>query len=125
MTTPDRFAPITFFSSSKNTPANSLLKKIEATFVEIIREAQRVRTPIKKITEVFERLVQKEISIRNLLTLLQSIIGLELKRKSPHTPHLYGHPSLHSQTHRTRNLRDPRLLPPRAHRRNYKRNPYP
>lgn len=59
-----------------------LLEKLEATFAEIVREVQRV-LPIQKIAEVFQRLVQEDISIRNLRTLLQSLIDWGQKEKDP------------------------------------------
>src|SRR5690606_12336866 len=42
-----------------------LLEQMEAQFPEVVREVQRV-LPVQKICEVFQRLVQEEISIRNL-----------------------------------------------------------
>ncbi|PWU07411.1 MAG: EscV/YscV/HrcV family type III secretion system export apparatus protein [Verrucomicrobia bacterium] len=59
-----------------------LLEKMEATFPEIVREVQRV-LPIQKIAEVFQRLVQEDISIRNLRTLLQALIDWGQKEKDP------------------------------------------
>jgi len=59
-----------------------LLEKLEATFAEIVREVQRV-LPIQKIAEVFQRLVQEDISIRNLRTLLQALIDWGQKEKDP------------------------------------------
>lgn len=59
-----------------------LLEKMEATFAEIVREVQRV-LPIQKIAEVFQRLVQEDISIRNLRTLLQALIDWGQKEKDP------------------------------------------
>lgn len=59
-----------------------LLEKMEATFAEIVREVQRV-LPIQKIAEVFQRLVQEDISIRNLRMLLQSLIDWGQKEKDP------------------------------------------
>jgi len=59
-----------------------LLEKMEATFPEIVREVQRV-LPIQKIAEVFQRMVQEDISIRNLRTLLQALIDWGQKEKDP------------------------------------------
>ena len=44
-----------------------LLENMEQDYPEIIKEVQRV-LPIQKITDIFQRLVQEEISIRNLIT---------------------------------------------------------
>jgi len=55
---------------------------MEAQFPEVVREVQRV-LPVQKITEVFQRLVQEEISIRNLRTILQSLIEWGQKEKEP------------------------------------------
>jgi type III secretion protein V len=57
-----------------------LLEKMEAQFPEVVREVQRV-LPVQKITEVFQRLVQEEISIRNLRTILQALIEWGQKEK--------------------------------------------
>ncbi|HSJ02998.1 MAG TPA: FHIPEP family type III secretion protein, partial [Verrucomicrobium sp.] len=57
-----------------------LLEKMEGQFAEVVREVQRV-LPVQKITEVFQRLVQEEISIRNLRTILQSLIEWGQKEK--------------------------------------------
>lgn len=57
-----------------------LLEKMEAQYPEVVREVQRV-LPIQKITEVMQRLVQEEISIRNLRTILQALIDWGQKEK--------------------------------------------
>jgi type III secretion protein V len=57
-----------------------LLEKMEGQFAEVVREVQRV-LPVQKITEVFQRLVQEEISIRNLRTILQALIEWGQKEK--------------------------------------------
>lgn len=57
-----------------------LLERMEATFPEVVREVQRV-LPVQKITEIFQRLVQEEISIRNLRAILQSLIDWGQKEK--------------------------------------------
>ncbi len=59
-----------------------LLDQMEKEFPELVREAQRV-LPIQKITEIFQRLVQEEISIRNLRTILQALIEWGQKEKEP------------------------------------------
>ncbi len=57
-----------------------LIDRIEERFPEIAKEVQRI-LPIQKITEVFQRLVQEEISIRNLRTILQALIEWGQKEK--------------------------------------------
>lgn len=57
-----------------------LLEKMEEDFPEVSREAQRI-VPVQKIAEVFQRLVQEDISIRNLRTILQSLIEWGQKEK--------------------------------------------
>ena len=57
-----------------------LLEKMEPRFSELTKEVQRV-LPVQKITEVFQRLVQEGISIRNLRTILQSLIEWGQKEK--------------------------------------------
>ncbi|PTY00804.1 EscV/YscV/HrcV family type III secretion system export apparatus protein [Verrucomicrobia bacterium LW23] len=59
-----------------------LLENMEGQFPEVVREVQRV-LPVQKITEVMQRLVQEEISIRNLRTILQSLIEWGQKEKEP------------------------------------------
>jgi type III secretion protein V len=50
-----------------------LLDKMEAHFPEIVREVQRI-LPLQKIAEVLQRLVQEEICIRDLRTIMQALI---------------------------------------------------
>lgn len=59
-----------------------LLEQMEAQFPEVVREVQRV-LPVQKITEVLQRLVQEEVSIRNLRTILQALIEWGQKEKEP------------------------------------------
>ncbi|MDR0755563.1 MAG: type III secretion system export apparatus subunit SctV [Puniceicoccales bacterium] len=59
-----------------------LLENMEQDFPEIVREVQRV-LPIQKITDIFQRLVQEEISIRNLKLILQCLIDWGQKEKEP------------------------------------------
>lgn len=58
----------------------ALLTRMESEYPEIVREVQRV-IPVQKICEVFQRLVQEEISIRNLRVILQSLIEWGAKEK--------------------------------------------
>jgi type III secretion protein V len=57
-----------------------LLDKLDAQFPEIVREVQRV-LPVQKITDVLQRLVQENISIRNLRLVFQSLIDWGQKEK--------------------------------------------
>lgn len=57
-----------------------LLEQMEQQFPELVREVQRV-LPVQKITEVLQRLVQEDVSIRNLRTILQSLIEWGQKEK--------------------------------------------
>lgn len=57
-----------------------LLEQMEAQFPEIVREVQRV-LPVQKITEVLQRLVQEDVSIRNLRTIFQALIEWGQKEK--------------------------------------------
>ncbi|PTY07840.1 EscV/YscV/HrcV family type III secretion system export apparatus protein [Opitutaceae bacterium EW11] len=57
-----------------------LLEQMEAQFPEVVREVQRV-LPVQKITEVLQRLVQEDVSIRNLRSILQSLIEWGQKEK--------------------------------------------
>ncbi|WP_414663719.1 type III secretion system export apparatus subunit SctV [Horticoccus sp. 23ND18S-11] len=57
-----------------------LLEQMEAEFPEIVREVQRV-LPVPKITEVLQRLVQEDVSIRNLRTIMQALIEWGQKEK--------------------------------------------
>lgn len=59
-----------------------LMENMEQNYPEIIKEVQRV-LPIQKITEIFQRLVQEEISIRNLKTIFQCLIDWGQKEKEP------------------------------------------
>ena len=57
-----------------------LMDRMEDRYPELVRESQRV-LPVQKIAEVFQRLVQEEISIRNLRTILQALIEWGQKEK--------------------------------------------
>lgn len=59
-----------------------LLENMEQDFPEIVREVQRV-LPTQKITDIFQRLVQEDISIRNLKLILQCLIDWGQKEKEP------------------------------------------
>jgi type III secretion protein V len=59
-----------------------LLENMEKRFPELAREVQRV-LPIQKITEVLQRLVQEDISIRNLRMIMQCLIEWGQKEKEP------------------------------------------
>ncbi len=57
-----------------------LLTRMEDRFGELVKEVQRV-VPIQKITEVFQRLVSEEISIRDLRTITQALVEWGQKEK--------------------------------------------
>ncbi|WP_018692205.1 type III secretion system export apparatus subunit SctV [Algicola sagamiensis] len=57
-----------------------LMEKMEGKFSELTREAQRV-VPLQKITEIFQRLVSEDISIRNLRAILESLVEWGPKEK--------------------------------------------
>lgn len=57
-----------------------LLTRMEDQFGELVKEVQRV-VPIQKITEVYQRLVSEEISIRDLRTINQALIEWGQKEK--------------------------------------------
>jgi type III secretion protein V len=57
-----------------------LLTQMEGSFGELVKEVQRVM-PLQKITEIFQRLVSEEISIRNLRTVLEALIEWGQKEK--------------------------------------------
>lgn len=57
-----------------------LLEKMEDSFGELIKEVQRL-IPVNKIAEIFQRLVSEDISIRNLRTILQSLVVWGHKEK--------------------------------------------
>jgi type III secretion protein V len=59
-----------------------LLENMEKRFPELAREVQRV-LPVQKITEVLQRLVQEDISIRNLRMIMQCLIEWGQKEKEP------------------------------------------
>lgn len=59
-----------------------LVENLEKTFPEIVREVQRI-LPMQKITEVLQRLVQEDISIRNLRMIMQCLIDWGQKEKEP------------------------------------------
>lgn len=60
--------------------ARYLLEKMEGSFGELIKEVQRL-IPVNKIAEIFQRLVSEDISIRNLRTILQSLVVWGHKEK--------------------------------------------
>ncbi|PJE80932.1 Invasion protein InvA [invertebrate metagenome] len=57
-----------------------LLEKMESSFAELIKEVQRL-LPVNKITEIFQRLVSEDISIRNLRSILQALVVWGHKEK--------------------------------------------
>ena len=57
-----------------------LLTRMEAEFGELVREVQRVIPP-QRIAEVLQRLVQEDISVRNLRLIFQALIEWAPKEK--------------------------------------------
>ncbi len=57
-----------------------LIEKMEGSFPELIKEVQRL-LPIQKITDILQRLVSEDISIRNLKTIFESMIEWGQKEK--------------------------------------------
>lgn len=57
-----------------------LLQNMEGSFGELVKEVQRV-LPLQRITEVMQRLVSEEVSVRNLRTVLESLIEWGQKEK--------------------------------------------
>lgn len=57
-----------------------LLLSMEARFPDLVKEATRV-LPIQKMAEILQRLVSEDISVRNLRTVLESLIEWGQKEK--------------------------------------------
>ncbi|OZG74329.1 EscV/YscV/HrcV family type III secretion system export apparatus protein [Hahella sp. CCB-MM4] len=57
-----------------------LLEKMEDRYGELVKEVQRL-LPIQKITEIFQRLVSEDISIRNLRNILEALVEWGQKEK--------------------------------------------
>lgn len=57
-----------------------LLDKLEPHYGELVKEVQRV-LPIQKLSEVFQRLVSEDISIRNLRVILEALVEWGQKEK--------------------------------------------
>ena len=58
-----------------------LLEHMEGEFEELVREVQR-QLPIFKLTEILQRLVSEQISIRNLRAILEAVVEWSQKEKS-------------------------------------------
>ncbi|MDG9672080.1 type III secretion system export apparatus subunit SctV [Hahella sp. CR1] len=57
-----------------------LLEKMEGRYGELVKEVQRL-LPIQKITEILQRLVSEDISIRNLRSILEALAEWGQKEK--------------------------------------------
>ncbi|MEI6986581.1 MAG: type III secretion system export apparatus subunit SctV [Rhodospirillaceae bacterium] len=57
-----------------------LLERMEARFPELVKEVQRT-LPIQKLTEILQRLVSEDVSIRNLRVILESLIEWSQREK--------------------------------------------
>ncbi|AQS40628.1 type III secretion protein, HrcV family [Shewanella psychrophila] len=60
--------------------ARYLLEEMEASYGELVKEAQRM-VPLQKMTEILQRLVSEDISIRNLRTILEAMVEWGQKEK--------------------------------------------
>ena len=49
-----------------------LLEQMEGSYSELVKEAQRI-VPLQKMTEILQRLVSEDISIRNLRVILEAL----------------------------------------------------
>ncbi|ELR67212.1 Type III secretion inner membrane channel protein [Photobacterium marinum] len=58
-----------------------LLEHMEGEFEELVREVQR-QLPVFKLTEILQRLVSEQISIRNLRAILEAVVEWSQKEKS-------------------------------------------
>jgi len=57
-----------------------LLEQMEGSYAELVKEAQRI-IPLQKITEILQRLVSEDISIRNMRAILESMVEWGQKEK--------------------------------------------
>lgn len=57
-----------------------LLEEMEGSYGELVKEAQRM-VPLQKMTEILQRLVSEDISIRNLRTILEAMVEWGQKEK--------------------------------------------
>ncbi|NRB24682.1 type III secretion system export apparatus subunit SctV [Shewanella sp.] len=60
--------------------ARYLLEEMEASYGDLVKEAQRM-VPLQKMTEILQRLVSEDISIRNLRTILEAMVEWGQKEK--------------------------------------------
>ena len=60
--------------------ARYLLEEMESSYSELVKEAQRM-VPLQKMTEILQRLVSEDISIRNLRTILEAMVEWGQKEK--------------------------------------------
>lgn len=59
-----------------------LMKEMEASFAELVREATRT-LPVITIADVLQRLVSEEISIRDMRTILEALVEWGQREKDP------------------------------------------
>ncbi|TOJ65980.1 SctV family type III secretion system export apparatus subunit VcrD [Vibrio parahaemolyticus] len=57
-----------------------LLEQMEGSYSELVKEAQRI-VPLQKMTEILQRLVSEDISIRNLRVILEAMVEWGQKEK--------------------------------------------
>ncbi|GEM75466.1 EscV/YscV/HrcV family type III secretion system export apparatus protein [Vibrio sagamiensis NBRC 104589] len=60
--------------------ARYLLEQMEGSYADLVKEAQRI-VPLQKMTEIFQRLVSEDISIRNLRVILEAMVEWGQKEK--------------------------------------------
>jgi type III secretion protein V len=59
-----------------------LLNEAQRSFPDLVAEAQRV-VPVPRLTQVLKRLVEEDVSVRNLRDILQALIEWSPKEKDP------------------------------------------
>lgn len=60
----------------------SLLEFVEKSFPDLVKEVTRL-LPLQKITEIFRRLVQEQVPIRDLRTILEGLVEWAQSEKDP------------------------------------------
>lgn len=60
----------------------SLLDKLENSYPELLKECYRNNT-VQRITEIFQRLLQERISIRNIKLIIETLVQWSPKEKDP------------------------------------------
>ena len=63
-----------------------LMDSMEMRYAELVKELQRL-LPVSKITEILQRLVEENISIRDLRTIFETLVEWASKEKRHHYAH--------------------------------------